>query len=61
MISLHRVAYFTIIDVQRRYLDSVKERGVKSIVMLLFVNTAVFIGLSIFGFTKMDLRVKEIL
>ena len=34
---------------------------VKSIVLLLFVNTVVFIGLLVVGLTKMDLRGKEIL
>ena len=34
---------------------------VKSVVALLFVNTAVFIGLLIVGLVKMDLRGKEIL
>ena len=35
--------------------------GVKSIVLLLFVNTVVFIGLLVVGLTKMDLRGKEFL
>ena len=34
---------------------------VKSVVVLLFVNTAVFMGLLVVGLTKMDLRGKEIL
>ena len=34
---------------------------VKNIVMLLFVNTVVFIGLLVVGLTKMDLRGKEFL
>ena len=34
---------------------------VKSIVLLLFVNTVVFIGLLVVGLTKMDLRGKEFL
>ena len=34
---------------------------VKSIVVLLFVNTAVFIGLLVVGLVKMDLRGKEVL
>ena len=34
---------------------------VKSVVVLLFLNTAVFIGLLIVGLVKMDLREKEIL
>lgn len=35
--------------------------AVKNIVVLLFVNTVVFIGLLVVGLTKMDLRGKEIL
>ena len=34
---------------------------VKSIVLLLFVNTVVFIGLLVVGLTKMDLRGKKVL
>ena len=34
---------------------------VKSVVVLLFVNTAVFMGLLVVGLIKMDLRGKEIL
>ena len=34
---------------------------VKNIVVLLFVDTVVFIGLLVVGLTKMDLRGKEIL
>lgn len=36
-------------------------RVVKSVVVLLFVNTVVFIGLLVVGLVKMDLRGKEIL
>ena len=35
--------------------------AVKSVVVLLFVNTAVFIGLLVAGLVKMDLRGKEVL
>ena len=35
--------------------------AVKSVVVLLFVNTAVFIGLLVVGLVKMDLRGKEVL
>ena len=35
--------------------------AVKSVVVLLFVNTAVFIGLLVAGLVKMDLRRKKIL
>ena len=34
---------------------------VKSVVVLLFVNTAIFIGLLVVGLVKMDLRGKEVL
>lgn len=48
--------------VNRNFLDTVYFRGgVKSIVLLLFVNTVVFIGLLVVGLTKMDLRGKEFL
>lgn len=34
---------------------------VKSVVVLLFVDTAIFIGLLVVGLVKMDLRGKEVL
>ena len=34
---------------------------VKSVVVLLFVDTAIFIGLLVVGMVKMDLRGKEVL
>ena len=34
---------------------------VKSVVILLFVDTAIFIGLLVVGLVKMDLRGKEVL
>jgi hypothetical protein len=34
---------------------------VKSVVVLLFVDTAIFIGLLVVGLVKMDLRGREVL